>query len=103
MVIVPRYAVTRAHKKRFHETGTHGPKGASLHLRTPATAPLPTQLQSAAQRQRAAAQVHRSSQVAEAAADGGAAEQVVGGQKEQEAHDPSFHVSWHRVSTDVQL
>eukprot|EP01047_Picozoa_sp_COSAG01_P100681 COSAG01_NODE_30505_length_614_cov_5.442718_2_plen_26_part_01 len=25
MVIVPRYAVTRAHKKRFHETGTLGP------------------------------------------------------------------------------
>ena len=29
MVIASRYAVTRAHKKRLNETGTHGPKGAS--------------------------------------------------------------------------
>jgi hypothetical protein len=33
MVILSRYAVTRAHKKRFHESGTHGPKGASLGIR----------------------------------------------------------------------
>ena len=32
MVIASRYAVTRAHKKRFYETGTHGPKGASLQF-----------------------------------------------------------------------